>query len=413
MRGVVVFVLVNLVSSYAWSINHQEEIAIAEEWFKSFNKPYPIVIIDRDKTNFLIKSHDALEDEDKRFKLINGYFEKEANISLTKREFISIDPYITTLIYNAFLPITSESKFCAVFVNAPNGNAQVESNRIIGFAQPNAFDKYPNFNYNNLSEKMSFRELYLFSLYHEVSHCLDDQSFEMQKNMVRDAHEIHKTEVYAEILAYFALIPRLGHKVASRRALYRTIYSRIVGEFLTTQSTFYNPHIANGGAIYNLGHYLYKAQELLYFQQIDLNNSLDHITKNFVLNHILNPREFSAIVSFLTRGTKKANEQYRNLAFDNPYLFYTAYMKLIQYEHYTDSLLDYAITVGPTPNYESLPTLNKNLLCEMIQSKNMEGYLKILDDYRSIINVGYYEPSEITTVYESLNDIASISCEDE
>lgn len=414
MRGILLFLGVGLASSFACGINHQAEIQTAQEWGESFNKPYPIFVIDRDVTNFLIQSQNASEDEEKRFELIKDYFLKEAEISITKQEFINLDPYMTTHTNSALaMPMMDRSngeyKFCAVFANAPNGNAEVETNRLVSFNQPEAFTDHPDFNYNNLTEKMSLEELYLFSLYHEVGHCLYDEFLVEANKNGGSPHGIHEAEAYAETLAYLALIPRLGTDVAVRRALYRTIYSRVVGEYLTTVPTFGNPHVASGGAIYNLGPYLYKALELVHFQEIDLSQPLDQVAKDFVLENVLTSREFQAVVNFLKTGSEQTNTQYKEWAFKDPQFFYSSYMELIKYEQYTDDLLRYAFSSTPTPEYDELSELNTNLMCGLIQENNLEEHLKVLNDYRSIINNGLYKTSEITEVYNRLNNL-SIDC---
>jgi hypothetical protein len=411
------FILVSFFVSTSWALNHQDEVVLAQKWASGFERSYPIIVIDRDVTNFLIKSNHADQDESKRFELIKDYFAKEKNINLTKNEFINLDPYMTTITGSALaIPVAKsiggEYKFCAVFANAPNGNSQVETGRIVGFDQRVAYKDHPQFNYNNLSEKMTLEELYLFSLYHEVSHCLDEDFLvEMQKTG-GDAHGIHEAESYAEILAYYALIPRLGKEVANRRAVYRTVYSRVVGEYLTTQPSYGNPFITKGGAIYNLGPYLYKAYESVFFQEVDMSRPLDVLAKEFVIEEVLRSREFHAVVTFLTSGAEKSNEQYKDWSFKDPELFYTSYMALVQYQEYTENILDKAFTLQVSPLYDTLPKLDTRLMCQMIEDKNLEGHLKVLDDYRSQINSGLYKISEITEVYKRLNNL-SVSCADQ
>ena len=331
MRGIFLFYILalSLASTKVLAIDHQLEIKQAQEWVDSFDRSYPIVIIDRDKINFLIKSNSASNNEDLMFELVKDHFIKEFDVSIDIQDFINLEPYLNRLTNSAIaLPInegfSGEYKFCTVFANAPNGNSQVETNRLVGFNQPGPYDDHPDYNYNNLNEKMSFEELYLFSLYHEASHCLDqDFLIEMQQNG-GEPHGIHEAETFAELMAYFALIPRLGEEVAARRALYRTIYSRVVGKYLTTIPSFGNPHVTSGGAIYNLGPYLYKAQELIHFQQISLDDPLDQLAKSFVLEHGLTSREFHAVVTFLRSGPEEANNQYKEWAFRDPQFFYSA-----------------------------------------------------------------------------------------
>ncbi len=409
------FILVSIFASTAWGVDHQQEIEKAQKWANSFQRSYPIFIIDRDKTNFFTKSLNSSKDPMKGLAKIQQYFKEEGNISLSKQDFMTLEPYINTLTNTAIaIPITKgfggEYKFCAVFANAPNGNSQVESNRIIGFDQPEVFKDHQHLNYNNLNQKMSFEELYLFSLYHEVGHCLDQKFIvEMQENG-GDPHGIHEAEAYAELLAYFALIPRLGKDVAARRGLYRTVYSRVVGEFLTTVPAFSNPHIQSGGATYNLGPYLHKAQELLHFQQLSLEQPLDQLAQNFVLEHALTSREFHAVVTFLRDGREKANAQYSDWALKDPHFFYSSYMELLQYQGYTDTVLEQAFTTNSTPVYEPLPKLDEALLCQTLQNKDQVGYLNILNNYRSEINNNIYEPDEITEIYIRLNNL-DLPCE--
>lgn len=413
-RGLFLFLTVSFFSVIVWGINHQEEIKRAQSWADSFDRPYPILIFDRDITNFLIKSENATDDENKRFEVIKSYMATESGIELSRQDFIVLDTFLTTATNSALaMPILKnfegEYKFCAVFANAPNGNSQVESNRITGFEQADAYKDFPDFNYNNLITKMSFEELYLFSLYHEVGHCLDETFLAAAQSNGGSAHDIHEAEIYAEILAYFALTQRLGKDVAISRALYRTIYSRVVGDHLTTQPSFGDPNIQSGGAIYNLGPYLLKALELAYFKEINLETSLDKLAKEFVVENSLNSREFQAIVNLLKSGPDKTIEQYRDWAFKNPQFFYSAYMEVVKYEEYTKSLMNYAFDQTPEPEYEPLPELNTEIICQLIQEKNLQEHLRVLNDYRSVINNGLYKTSKITEIYNVLNSL-SFTC---
>ena len=414
MRGIVLSILVLFSSSYAQAIDHQIEIEQAQNWVNSFNREYPIIVIDRDKTNFLLQANNAKGNAEKSYEVIKEYFDEAADIELSFQDYRSLENYITKQTNTAIsIPITKtfggEYEFCAVFANAPNGNSQVETNRLMGFDQPDVYLDYPNYNYDNLNETMSFEELYLFSLYHEASHCLDvDFIMEMQ-SYGGEPHGIHQAEIYAEILAYLVLLPRLGKEVASKRALYRFVYSRIVGEFLTTVPTLGDPNIRSGGAIYNLGPYLYKMLELIQFQQIDLERPLDLVARDFVLEHGMTSREFQSIVMYLNQGSEQALSQYKEWAFKDPHYFYSAYMQLIQYKQYTTDLLDYAFTVRPEPYYDKAPDLYSNLLCRSVENNDIDEYFELLKEYRMLINNKHFEINSINQVYKTLNSL-DINC---
>ena len=54
MRGIFLFYILalSLASTKVLAIDHQLEIKQAQEWVDSFDRSYPIVIIDRDKIIF-------------------------------------------------------------------------------------------------------------------------------------------------------------------------------------------------------------------------------------------------------------------------------------------------------------------------------------------------------------------------
>jgi len=409
-----VTVLVSVFTSFAWGLNHQDELAKAQTWVNSFERPYPIIVIDRDKINFLIKSNQAAEDVQKSYSLVKGLIEQESEFTISEKDYQSLEPYLKVLTNTATaLPIlqgfTGEYKFCAVIANPPNGNAELESNRIAGFEHEEAFHDHPNLNYKNLNAKMSLKELYLFSLYHESAHCLDQTFIVEALKGHTGAHGVHKAETYAELMAYLALVPELGTGVASKRAAYRSVYSRIVGKHLTTQNHFSSPYAKSGGATYNLGPYLLKAQELLYFKEVDLRDSTDKVATGFVKDYVMNSREFKAIITFLQEGHESSNKKYSQLAFEHPQLFNSAHLTLTAYQSQTNYILQKAFTVRPAPKYDKLPSLDLYRLCSALNSKDQEAYLNILNDYRSSINDGVFEPKKIKAVYDKLNN-ADFSC---
>lgn len=399
----------------AFALNHQEEIAIVQHLVDSMERPYPILVFDRDDINFLFVSHQVVGDseKEKRLALLGKYIFEKTNTQLDTNDLENIDIYLSTLPESAVaLPLrsgfsTSSYKFCAVFPLAPNGNAEIETNRML---QLDFKTVYPNESYSQLSKKMSLEELYLFSLYHEVGHCLDPVFLPKASASYEDSHAVHLSEAFAEVFAYMNLSMRLNLNIADSRSLYRTIYSRRMGEFLAQESGggLTNPHRSNGGVIYYLTPYLMFAYEQVRFKMIDPQKLSPQQMIDTVISIIdtqdIESRSFTAIALALKEGFEPIIQKYQDYAFSSPGFFYTAYLQLLSYRNQTDAWLARAFT-GPTQSQQKAlaPELPLTDLCRAVIAKDQTSFLRALDQWRTTVQKNDFEALSMKDRYNQLN----------
>lgn len=246
--GVKVLILMLMGSQSLWALSHKEEIAKAQAWVNSFNKPYPILIFNRLELRYLLDNHDALgdtkENEQKRIKVIQDYVKEKLGFDISREDVLKIDHNLLVGIDSAVAqPITQTegyslktTKVCFAFPRVPNFFTQSENERILGMNDPKV--SFPG-DYDDLNVKESFEVLYLFSLYHEAAHCLDEVYLSQADSYQPSPTDVHMGEAFAELMAYMKVSQIVGSReIGKTRALYRAIYSRIVGEYLPTQPTF-------------------------------------------------------------------------------------------------------------------------------------------------------------------------------
>lgn len=414
--------IVTLTPNLAWSIDHQQEVYKAQQWANSFESPYPILVFDRDQLNYLFAKNRLQGDdnEDQRLQFLGEYVEKRIGFPLERNDLVNIDIYLTqTTGMAAALPLFerngSEKKYkmCSVFSLPPNGNAQVESERVTGLNIAEAYD-HSHENFDRLSKTMTFEELYLFSLYHEVSHCLD-QKYLPESHTSQSSHAVHLSEAFAEVMAYLKLSERLDPKVVEARALYRTLYSRNVGVFLAQNQmgNAFNPHYTKGGVIYYLTPYLMGAYEKLVFdlKNVDFVNDpklLMELGQEIVESHKLSGRGFSAIGMALADGFPSIIQRYQDYAFDSPDFFYKSYLELMEYKNQTDLWNERAFKeTGNEASNIDAPSLPLDALCEALMGDEWQ-YLEALKAYREVFNAGHYQTDSNNQAYEDLNQISAI-----
>lgn len=302
------FIVITLfITTQSFAINHRAEIQKAKTWADTFEKAYPIHIFNRDEITYLFLKEGALGegDQKQRMEIIDRYIQEKVGIALTENDLSNLETYLFVLNNSAVaLPLTEgygkdfRYKMCAVFPNAPNGNARIESERILGLLTK---EVYPEHDYEQLTQKLSFEELYLFSLYHEVSHCLDQTFMPETYINSENSHGVHQSESFAETLAYLGLIDRLGKDMAGARVLYRILYSRLMGEYFAKNPAlgFGHPHFVKGGAVYYLAPVLFDAYDRVNSHTIkvaELNpQELLDVATDIVDKSSLHFRSFSAI----------------------------------------------------------------------------------------------------------------------
>jgi hypothetical protein len=401
------------------AINHSEEISKADQWAQSFGRSYPILIFNRDEMAYLFLKNGAVSDskehEDLRIDIIGQYVKEKVGIELTKNDLSNIEVYLYTLTGSATaLPLWKESKkegykLCSVFPNPPNGNDRIETERILGLQQKKAYDKGEDF--SQLTQKMTYEEMYLFSLYHEVSHCLDQKFMPKAIIAQEDPHAVHVSESFAETLAYLSLVERLGKDVAKSRVFYRTIFSRRVGEYFAKNPSvgFGDSNVTRGGIVYFLAPVLLEAYSQVAFREIKpselSSQALALAAEDIVDRKALQFRSVAAIFMGLSEGFETAIKDYATKAFSAPELFSTAYQELIVFFEMTNTWLAQAFdsSILFEDSKAIAPALGNKSVCESL--KNEKDFYDSLNSYREIINASPYSVESRQEAYMQLTDI--------
>lgn len=421
------FLIVLSILSYtplSQAIDHRKEINTAQDWANTFNRPYPIHIFNRDELHFLFLQNKVTlknkDDEQKRQTLIGEYIFEKLGIQLDKTALSNIESQLFLTPGSAVaLPIlknynSKEYQMCGVFVNSPNGNDRIEVERISGMNNKDVYSKDES--YNNLSIKEDFEVMYLFSMYHEVSHCLDQTYMnDIYDSYQPSAHDVHESESFAETLAYLQLTKRFGNDIAKSRILYRILYSRKIGEFFAKNPSlsFGDQLVMSGGGIYFLSPVLVEAYTLVSQRKIKpnelSNDELYDKAATIVKERALPFRSFSSIVRSLTEGAEPVIDQYEKMAFDSPEFFLNAYERLVSYHALTDAWLKRGFSENTNPSaplLDEADLLPTETLCELISANDMDTFLDTLDDYRDLLNTSSFSNASRYQRYTELNKLS-------
>ncbi len=194
-----------------------------------------------------------------------------------------------------------------------------------------------------LQSLMTQQELELFSLYHELSHCLDQKFLRGMYEFETDPHDVHLAESFAEVNALLLLNQRHGFdKLGAARSLLRQVYSKYYGPAIAAnkQVAFSVPVAKAGGSIYFLSPVLLAGQKEIdnrRVQNISLDQTLE-LSKMLVEQHALPQRSFQALNMMMTDGAEKIVPHYQKLANKSPRHFLQAYQDLLFVKSTLDSL---------------------------------------------------------------------------
>lgn len=302
--------------------------------------PYPVLIFEKDELDWRFMKNQAFGkdkiQEAKRREIIKGYVLEKTQVTLTDNDASNFETYLTLLKDSAVaLPLhdsySGPAKICGVFPADPNSNQRLEMERILGLGLEEA---YGNIGYDQIKPKLSYEDLALFSIYHEVGHCLDQEFMPKTFTNSDDSHGIHQSESFAETFALLALAREGKTELGLKRAAIRTIYSQKLGKFLAThpENSFGNPNYVYGGIIYYLSPVLTKGQELIDSDieaiQNMSNQDLIKLAKKIVDENSLHSRVFQGLYNVLAEGEESTMERYRRFSIEMPQLFGKAYPQL-------------------------------------------------------------------------------------
>ncbi len=334
-------------------------------------KKYPILIFDRDEVEYRFSQNQAWgeekEKENLRIRIIQRYVKEVVGVELTHNEASAYEMYISILKDSAVaLPTFTESwprveyKMCAVFPANANSNQQIETERILGLLTKEA---YGELTYDHLKPRLSYEDLAEISLYHELSHCLDQEFMPDTYQSYEDSHSVHKSESFAETNALLLMAKEGKINVGRTRSLLRSLYSSKLGSYLAAnpQNSFGNPHYMAGGAIYYLSPVIEKAQDIIDQNPMDFKtktiNQITAMAQELVKKYALSSKTFSAIAMYLDQP-KETLQSYAQNAEEMPDFFEEAFKGLIDYIEKTNQVTSNAFSPTTLP----VPSLGPSLL---------------------------------------------------
>lgn len=352
MRSVLLLISL-FVSLSAGAFSLSEEI---RQLNKDFGKvlPYPILIFDKDEVREFLRRQNVLDSgDDKRIAAqLAIYVRQKFNFELTEGQAHNLAPYLTILNSAASaLPLFEGYQSnvaptaCVVMPNGENLNHREELKRILGVSP--GVNPYGNLDFSRLEKLMSLEEIKLFSLYHELSHCLDQFFTPALHASEPEPHQIHLAESFAEINAVFLLSQRKELKhIAAARVVLRGLYSKYFGPYLakhppTMAGAAYN----KGGSIYFLSPQLVIAQSQLdnfdlNVQNMNLKQTLS-LSRRMVESHAIHFRSFPALHVLFQEGSDAAQSKYKEMARNHPTLFQRAYFDLLSWSSFLAHVEDF------------------------------------------------------------------------
>ncbi len=397
MKYVVMSVFIILSSVSMAKSEFSQIVEYVQKTYADKFTDHPILVFDMDEleTRYALKKAfgKEKEKEEQRAEILMKYVKEEIGVELTLREAMSYEVYTTALKSGAYaLPTLKDGpdrrkiyKMCAVFPASPNSNKRLEMERMTGLKTPGAYERTT---YTGLQKKLEFRELQLFSLYHELGHCMDRIYMPENYNTYEvDAHDVHLSESYAEVFALLMLEKEGLRGTAQTRALMRNLYTQKMGKwFIDNPSNgFGNPMYLKGGVIYNLAPVLLAANEFLDRNTDFVEESVEVLllkAKEFVDGYALPSRSFHGIYRIMSEENEKVLNFYRKYSQTMPSFFQDAYKDILLFLDNSPYLLDQMIGFTIDDNSgPALLTLSKEEVCaikkkdniiELIQSKREE-----------------------------------------
>lgn len=410
----------NALTSFSKTIKY-----VQEKYANQFTE-YPILIVDRDEVEYRYLKNNAFgegdEKESLRVAVIQEYISEKVGVELTDAEAATYEMYATAMKSSALaMPIMgrdyknrTDYVMCAVFPSSANTNQRLETHRILQLDAPNAYDGIAN--YEGLKDQFTLEELRLFSLYHELGHCMDRKFMpDLYKQYEPTPHHMHLGESYAEVFGLL-MMELEGHKgLALKRALYRNLYTSIMGKWFVANPGYGygNPLYISGGAIYYLVPSLLEARKRLMAKNPLTVKNLEEVkaaAKSIVETAGYKGRSFSAIDYWFKMGEDRALDLYHEYNLNMPDLFDGVYSDL------TDFIFEREYLFGLLAGYaEPAPIQPSNLhgfdlaeACNLVSDKS-QLFSAIQVARTELINwQGSYQmqldkQEELNSVFENLS----------
>ncbi|WP_413290812.1 hypothetical protein [Bdellovibrio sp. HCB337] len=327
------------------------------------SQDYPILVLDKADLNAYIKSLkidkslNQGEQERELIKALMMYIYSRFNYKMNPADATELISYATEPVRGASaMPffvdnIHHKMRLCLVLPTDVEPDHIKEIKTIIGADdQPQLFK---NFDIQKAATLMTSEELQLFTIYHELSHCLDQKYLPEMYEAETDPWAVHRAESFAETNALFMIAQRKGlNNLAYPRSLLRTAYSKIYGPFLanTEGSPFTNIVVKSAGSSYFLSIPMMKAQEVISnenakIQAMTLAQTIA-LSQQVVENFGLTKFGSEALRAYISEGSEKTLERYQRLASKNSKMFGKAYEELLVVDSWMKSL-DERIQIWP------------------------------------------------------------------
>ncbi|PIK15530.1 hypothetical protein [Halobacteriovorax sp. JY17] len=322
--------LISSLSFSSFAFDTSAEIESLNKEFNSYSK-YPILVFDKGLISSLLTGA-----KDNDINTITSYVKSKFHLIVDKSEAETILDYHTVLNNSASaLPFrgrkSGEYKFCAVFPSGAKTDHREEVKRILGIT--NELNPYPENTIEKVMNLLSLKELKLVSLYHELSHCIDETFVPDQYST--ESHSIHMAESFAESLAMLFVAKRFDFRnIALRRSILRGLYTKYMGKYIINDEDMIvmHPSAKEMGVIYYLSPTLISINELLQSYSFRSNHfSTEQLSKmalENIRNYSFNSRAFAAIVYYLKNGSDEALTKYHDFSVSAPDLFYPTYLRL-------------------------------------------------------------------------------------
>lgn len=406
-----------------FALDLKSEIDLAQARFGHVMPNYPIVIIDQDEMDWRYIRNGVGHQRGKEFEAVRGeilrdYIYEKVQLELTEMQARQLEPYTSIMKDGAFaLPLvehygTAKYKVCAVFTSSANSNQRLEHERLLGLNQPDVFTTE---NYDQLKWRIDYDSMALFSLYHEISHCLDSRFMPLLYTRGEDPHYMHEAESFAESLASLLLYDRDWSKHIKARGFHRTIYSRMVGKFMAQNSHlgFGHPFFKAGGVIYNLEPALRGVQNFIVMnrnslKEMSLSEKIE-VAEEIVVNNALSSRGFNMIVNYLeSTEPEEAVRSALQRAIDWPEFFYEPYQSLITYSSYSEEVVRQSFdeTLISPAAIDALMDIPMAQLCDSVATQSQESYQAILLELRADLRTTESSAASQRNRAQELNELS-------
>lgn len=274
--------------------------------------PYPVLLIDRDDLEWRFVAAHATGDARKREQIIRDYVREKTGVLITENAAANFEPYLTVLKEAATaMPAMTDDfstiQVCVVFPFDPNRNQRLEIERLL---QLQTAEAYGDRTYDQLRPRMSYEDSVLFSMLHEIGHCLDRTYFPRIARGDSDPYTIHQGEAFAETLGALLMVKEGREEVIDARIALRSVYTYFMEPFFVR-----HPQNGLGSESYVYGGLIYYLAPVLRGVAGDIRSGVEDLRKRSIAEILdraleivaekdVDGRTFTAIYASYAEGAK-------------------------------------------------------------------------------------------------------------